>query len=125
MNIKVGTAPDSWGVWFPSDPVQPPWQQVLDEAAASGYQWIELGPYGIRVNTIHPWAVDSQMAHDSEMPAILEANPTYVNSFGTVLTEPAVATPDDIANAVVWLASDAARCVTGVQLPIDMGATKV
>jgi NAD(P)-dependent dehydrogenase (short-subunit alcohol dehydrogenase family) len=31
----------------------------------------------------------------------------------------------DIAQAVLWLASDAARCVTGIQLPVDMGATTV
>src|SRR5437867_4209984 len=30
MNIKVGTAPDSWGVWFPSDPKQTPWQRLVD-----------------------------------------------------------------------------------------------
>jgi inosose dehydratase len=46
MNIKIGTAPDSWGVWFASDPLQPAWQQVLDETACAGYRWIELGPYG-------------------------------------------------------------------------------
>jgi inosose dehydratase len=46
MKIKIGTAPDSWGVWFPSDPLQPPWQQVLDEVVSCGYEWIELGPYG-------------------------------------------------------------------------------
>jgi inosose dehydratase len=44
--IRVGTAPDSWGVWFPDDADQPPWQQFLDEASACGYEWIELGPYG-------------------------------------------------------------------------------
>ncbi len=44
--LRLGTAPDSWGVWFPDDPAQVPWQQFLDEAAAAGYQWIELGPYG-------------------------------------------------------------------------------
>src|SRR5919204_6349414 len=46
MSIKIGTAPDSWGVWFPSDPRQTPWQRFLDEAAAAGYEWVELGPYG-------------------------------------------------------------------------------
>lgn len=46
MNIKVGTCPDSWGVWFPSDPKQTPWQRCLDEIAATEYKWIELGPYG-------------------------------------------------------------------------------
>ena len=46
MNVKVGTAPDSWGVWFPDDPLQIPWQRFLDEVVESGYEWIELGPYG-------------------------------------------------------------------------------
>ena len=44
--IRLGTAPDSWGVWFPDDPNQVPWQQFLDEVVESGYEWIELGPYG-------------------------------------------------------------------------------
>jgi inosose dehydratase len=44
--LRIGTAPDSWGVWFPEDPNQVPWQRFLDEAVASGYAWIELGPYG-------------------------------------------------------------------------------
>jgi inosose dehydratase len=44
--IKVGSAPDSWGVWFADDPHQLPWEQFLDEVAAIGYRWIELGPYG-------------------------------------------------------------------------------
>lgn len=46
MDIKVGSAPDSWGVWFPSDPQQTPWQRFLDEIAEAGYEWTELGPYG-------------------------------------------------------------------------------
>ncbi|MCH6470082.1 sugar phosphate isomerase/epimerase family protein [Sinomonas terrae] len=45
-SIRVGTAPDSWGVWFPDDPKQVPGTRFLDEAAAAGYEWIELGPYG-------------------------------------------------------------------------------
>ncbi len=45
-DIIVGTAPDSWGVWFPSNPKQVPYQTFLDEVAAAGYEWIELGPYG-------------------------------------------------------------------------------
>ncbi|GAA2956982.1 sugar phosphate isomerase/epimerase [Streptomyces enissocaesilis] len=44
--IRVGSAPDSWGVWFPDDPLQVPWQRFLDEVAEAGYPWIELGPYG-------------------------------------------------------------------------------
>ncbi len=42
----IGSAPDSWGVWFPDDPQQTPWERFLDEVAAAGYTRIELGPYG-------------------------------------------------------------------------------
>jgi inosose dehydratase len=44
--LIIGTAPDSWGVWFADDPKQTPWERFLDEVAEAGYQWIELGPYG-------------------------------------------------------------------------------
>jgi SDR family mycofactocin-dependent oxidoreductase len=86
---------------------------------------IELGPYGVRVNSVHPWGVDTPMAHDPAVHAMLEANPTYAGSFGSILTDPVLAEPEDISDAVVWLASDASRRVTGIQLPVDMGATTV
>ncbi|MEV7419660.1 sugar phosphate isomerase/epimerase [Streptomyces sp. NPDC089919] len=44
--IRIGSAPDSWGVWFPDDPRQTGWERFLDEVAEAGYEWIELGPYG-------------------------------------------------------------------------------
>jgi inosose dehydratase len=44
--LRIGTAPDSWGVWFPDDPKQIPWDRFLDEVVAAGYEWIELGPFG-------------------------------------------------------------------------------
>jgi inosose dehydratase len=44
--LLLGSCPDSWGVWFADDPRQPPWQRFLDELAAVGYEWLELGPYG-------------------------------------------------------------------------------
>ncbi|HEY9469450.1 MAG TPA: sugar phosphate isomerase/epimerase [Propionibacteriaceae bacterium] len=44
--LRIGTAPDSWGVWFPEHPRQIPWQRFLNEAQAAGYHFIELGPYG-------------------------------------------------------------------------------
>ena len=46
MNITIGSAPDSWGVWFPSDPQQTPWDRFMDEIVEAGYEWTELGPYG-------------------------------------------------------------------------------
>lgn len=44
--LRLGTCPDSWGVWFADDPLQTPWHRFLDEVAAVGYEWLELGPYG-------------------------------------------------------------------------------
>ncbi|MEV0845650.1 sugar phosphate isomerase/epimerase [Streptomyces sp. NPDC049954] len=44
--LRIGSAPDSWGVWFPEDEHQVPWTRFLDEVAVAGYEWIELGPYG-------------------------------------------------------------------------------
>src|SRR5437870_6857707 len=46
MNVKIGSAPDSWGVWFPSDPKQTPWLRYVDEVVEAGYERTELGPYG-------------------------------------------------------------------------------
>ena len=50
MSIRVGTAPDSWGVWFPKDEKQPQWQRCLDEMRAAGYDGVELGPWGYLPN---------------------------------------------------------------------------
>jgi SDR family mycofactocin-dependent oxidoreductase len=86
---------------------------------------IELGPYNIRVNTVHPWGVDTPMGHDESLATIFERHPSYAASFGSILAEPQLADPRDISEGVLWLASDESRLVTGTQLPLDMGATKV
>lgn len=46
MTIKVGTAPDSWGVWFPDHEKQIPWERTMNEMQESGYAGFELGPWG-------------------------------------------------------------------------------
>ena len=46
MTIRIGNAPCSWGIEFPSDPNYPSWQSVLDQCAGAGYKGIELGPIG-------------------------------------------------------------------------------
>ncbi|MFF3468139.1 TIM barrel protein [Streptomyces sp. NPDC002619] len=45
-NLCLGSAPDSWGIWFPEDEHQVPYTRFLDELAQAGYEWLELGPYG-------------------------------------------------------------------------------
>jgi inosose dehydratase len=44
--LRLGTAPDSWGVWFASDPHQVTWDVYLDEISRAGYLYTELGPQG-------------------------------------------------------------------------------
>ena len=46
MNIRLATAPVSWGVLLKDTPNVPPWHQVLAEMQQSGYVGTELGPYG-------------------------------------------------------------------------------
>lgn len=45
-NVVIGTAPDSWGIWFPDDPNQTPADRFLDEVVEAGYEWIEIGSFG-------------------------------------------------------------------------------
>jgi NAD(P)-dependent dehydrogenase (short-subunit alcohol dehydrogenase family) len=49
---------------------------------------IELGPYGVRVNSVHPWGVNTRLAQDPEVATILADNPTYAASFGSILPSP-------------------------------------
>src|SRR5215212_6685252 len=86
---------------------------------------IELGEYGIRVNSIHPWGVATTMGEDPYTATMLTEHPNYLVSFGSALPSPQPAEPSDISDAVVYLASNMSRCVTGIQLAVDMGATTV
>ncbi|WP_127552813.1 sugar phosphate isomerase/epimerase [Actinoplanes sp. OR16] len=44
--LRLGSCPDSWGVWYADDPRQTPWKRFLDELTLAGYRNVELGPYG-------------------------------------------------------------------------------
>ena len=46
MQFRLGNGPDSWGVWFPQDTDQVQRDQFLDDVAAAGYRYMELGPTG-------------------------------------------------------------------------------
>jgi (+)-trans-carveol dehydrogenase len=88
----------------------------------------ELAPHRIRVNSVHPGSVATpmilndvqakQMRPDLEHPTRAELE----DSFGGAHALPVgLLEPVDISNAVLWLASDEARYVTGVTLPVDAG----
>ena len=73
----------------------------------------ELGKYGIRVNAVAPGFIGTEMVRQMP-PNILESMVAH-----TPLGK--LGDPDDIANAYVWLASDAAKFVTGAVLSVDGG----
>jgi len=51
--LTLATAPDSWGVWFASDPHQVTWDVYLDEIVRAGYRFTELGPQGFMPQDPH------------------------------------------------------------------------
>mgnify|MGYP001180657123 CR=1 FL=1 len=84
---------------------------------------VELAPFRIRVNTVHPWSVATPMRDSPRREPLLERFPHFAASFSAPME--GVAEPRDISEAVLWLASDRSRTVTGTQLTVDFGATKV
>jgi inosose dehydratase len=46
VSVQLATGPVSWGVDFADEAANPPWPLVLDQIAASGFRWTELGPVG-------------------------------------------------------------------------------
>jgi NAD(P)-dependent dehydrogenase (short-subunit alcohol dehydrogenase family) len=83
-------------------------------AALSKALAVELGGHGITVNTIAPGAVDTPLNEDVYTPAVRRTYEERV-PLGRI------ATPEEIAAAAVFLASPAARYVTGHQLVVDGG----
>jgi NAD(P)-dependent dehydrogenase (short-subunit alcohol dehydrogenase family) len=81
---------------------------------------IELAPYNIRVISIHPTGVNTPM---NDGLAVLEGSTTQEiaeRSAGNLINVPWVEA-DDVANAVVFLASGKSRFVTGSQFVLDAG----
>jgi len=83
----------------------------------------ELGDHNIRVNTVHPGAVDTEMGNDPEVVRLFADHPDYMKSYGWPLTALDRTSVDDITEAVVYLASDLSRAVTGSKIVVDMGQT--
>jgi SDR family mycofactocin-dependent oxidoreductase len=91
----------------------------------------ELGPRMIRVNTVHPGAVGTAMVLNEATYRRLRpdlTNPTpedaaEILKARNLLPVPWVE-PVDVANAVVFLASDEARYITATQLVVDAGLTQ-
>lgn len=90
----------------------------------------ELGPRGIRVNTIHPNSIDTDMVKnartyglfrpDLDDPRAEDAEAAFagLNPMGKAWIE-----PEHVSNAVAWLAGPESYYVSGGQIPVDGGAS--
>jgi SDR family mycofactocin-dependent oxidoreductase len=83
----------------------------------------EVGRHNIRVNSIHPTAVTGTgLALNKEPEVLAEEDALFGLGAMNILPVDAVE-PRDVANAVLFLACDESRFVTGLQLTVDAGAT--
>jgi (+)-trans-carveol dehydrogenase len=89
---------------------------------------LELAPYSIRVNSVHPGNIDTDMVNHVGMYRLFRPDledPSREDFLEVAVTLPALPValldPVDISNAVLFLASDEARYITGVTLPVDAG----
>jgi (+)-trans-carveol dehydrogenase len=81
---------------------------------------LELAPHRIRVNCVAPGGVRTPMGTNTQMQRVMEEDPHLARTLSALLPVDLVE-PEDVSAAVVWLASDAARQVTGAVLPVDAG----
>jgi len=77
---------------------------------------LEVAAGGIRVNAVCPGAVDAPM-----LDRMVGGDAAAKRGFGEQLAIGRICRPEEVAEAVVWLASDAASYVNGVALPLDGG----
>ena len=91
---------------------------------------LELAPEMIRVNTIHPTTVNTHMVQNAatyelfaaDLPEAERTSQALAPRFQGLNAMPVPwVEPAEISNAVLWLASDESRYVTGITLPVDAG----
>lgn len=86
----------------------------------------ELGQHGIRVNSLHPGGVNTPMGSDAmrtALEAAAQTNPV-LRDMSTSFLPQRSAEPEEIAAAVVYLASDESRNISAAALPIDGGTAQ-
>ncbi|ANI38316.1 3-ketoacyl-(acyl-carrier-protein) reductase [Mycolicibacterium vaccae ATCC 25954] len=95
---------------------------------------LEAGEYGIRVNSIHPYSIDTPMIEKDAMMEIFSKYPTFLHSFAPMPFKPVARegkpglqefmTVEQVADVVAWLASDASATISGSQIAVDRGTMK-
>jgi NAD(P)-dependent dehydrogenase (short-subunit alcohol dehydrogenase family) len=81
----------------------------------------EVASRGIRVNSIHPGPVDNVFQHRIETVATGEGEDRAAAIFETMIPLGRHATPEEVAQLVVFLASDESAFMTGATIPLDGG----
>ena len=81
----------------------------------------EMASRGIRVNSLHPGPTDNEFQSAIEVEAIGASKEESAEAFEQMIPLARHASPDEIAAAVVFLASDETRFMTGTQLVVDGG----
>lgn len=80
---------------------------------------VQFGPSGVRANCIHPGFTDTPMQ------TVRTGDPAWVEAATAEIPLGRLATPRDVVNAALFLASDEAAYVTGAELVVDGGAVVV
>lgn len=94
---------------------------------------LEAGEYGIRVNSIHPYSIDTPMVERDAMIEVFGKHPSFINSFAPMPLNPRdpggkrnrneFMTAEDVADVVAFLAGDGAANLSGIQVPVDRGVS--
>jgi SDR family mycofactocin-dependent oxidoreductase len=95
---------------------------------------IEAGEFGIRVNSIHPYSIDTPMVEREAMIAVFSKYPNYLHSFAPMPYRPVTKdtksnlsefmSPEEVSDVVAWLAGDGSATLSGSQIAIDRGVMK-
>jgi NAD(P)-dependent dehydrogenase (short-subunit alcohol dehydrogenase family) len=81
----------------------------------------EVASFGITVNTLHPTGVDTALITGMAQAAGIPKDQFVKQLRADNLLPVNLVDPQDIADAALWLASDEARYVTGLELKVDAG----
>jgi SDR family mycofactocin-dependent oxidoreductase len=95
---------------------------------------LEAGEFGIRVNSIHPYSIETPMVEKEAMMAIFAKHPSYIHSFAPMPYRPVAhegkkglqefMTPEEVSDVVAWLAGDGSATISGSQIAVDRGTMK-
>jgi NAD(P)-dependent dehydrogenase (short-subunit alcohol dehydrogenase family) len=93
-----------------------------------------LGEFGIRVNSIHPYSIETPMVEKKAMMEVFAKYPGYLHSFAPMPLQPVnhkskkglmeFMPAEEVSDVVAWLAGDGSAMISGTQINVDRGAMK-